>query len=256
MIALPSPPPETFDMFKRISRNLKRYKATQQEFEHGEPLDLDQFGDPLALQTEWTPIAGASGIRMRRFSQSDPQVFRSKPTAAGVLFSLVFAIPLCGIGLVLLVFFLLSLTNASSFTGSLWLLLLVFLTAGPGCIPLYFTYKPIEFNKLNGHFRTGYQIPLLAKFTTDAFPLENICAVQAIKGHWSSSGHSERRRKNSARPSYEFNLVSGSGARLSLISHSNVKAIKTEARELSEFLEIPLWDAIPDWMAGDSPLPS
>ena len=34
------------------------------------------------------------------------------------------------------------------------------------------------------------------------------------------------------------------------------EAIKVEARQLSEFLGIPLWDAIPEWMAGETPQPS
>lgn len=243
-------------MFKRISRNLTFYKAKQHEFAHGEPIDPHQFEDPLALRTDWTPISKTSGFRRQRFVHAGPDVFRSQPTLASVLFGFLFAIPLGGLALILLVVFLLCLSNASNFPGALWFLFFGLLVAGPGFIPLYFTYKPVVFNKVNGHFRTGYQVPLLAKFTTEAFPLECIHAVQAIKGKWSSSGNSGKRSHRSTPLHYEFNLVSENGSRLNLLSHSNAEAIKTEARQLSEFLEIPLWDAIPDWMTGDSPPPS
>ncbi len=235
-------------MFKRITQNIKRHKATKDEFLHGKPIDPNPFGDPLALQTEWTPIARNSGSRLKRFVQAGPNLFRTKPTPAGVVFSLGFFVLFGGMGLVLLLLFLLSLSHASNFPGNLALLFFGLLVTIPSFLPFYFTYKPMEFNKMAGHLRIGFQIPLLARRTLKTYPLESIRAVQAIKGKWSSS----RRRNNSEHPNYEMNLVLENGDRINLLSNTHAEAIKVEARQLSEFLEIPIWDAIPEWMARDS----
>jgi hypothetical protein len=43
---------------------------------------------------------------------------------------------------------------------------------------------------------------------------------------------------------YELNLILKNAERINIISHSNKKRIRADAKTLSEFLAIPVWDAI------------
>ena len=46
--------------------------------------------------------------------------------------------------------------------------------------------------------------------------------------------------------SYELNLVNHRGGRLNVIDHGFLNWIRRDAQNLSQFLDVPCWDATPD----------
>lgn len=65
-------------------------------------------------------------------------------------------------------------------------------------------------------------------------PLNEIYAVQVIKGIWDKN------------PTYELNIILENSERIGILNRPRVNKTKEEARELSEFLGVSLWDAVPD----------
>ena len=59
-----------------------------------EEIDPSQFGDPLAMKTEWSPLKGTGGnFRAHKLVEVDPDRLAFRATMQGILFALVFLLP-------------------------------------------------------------------------------------------------------------------------------------------------------------------
>ncbi|MCF6269552.1 MAG: hypothetical protein L3J41_07570 [Melioribacteraceae bacterium] len=102
----------------------------------------------------------------------------------------------------------------------------------------YFGTVPIVFDKGNGFFWRGRKNPentIGGSNLKNSTKLTNICAIQIISEYVKNS--------NNAFDSFELNLILTDSQRLNVIDHSNLKQIRLDAKVLSEFLDIPVWDA-------------
>jgi hypothetical protein len=103
----------------------------------------------------------------------------------------------------------------------------------------YFGTAPIVFDKSSGHLWKGRKDPnkALDRMAHDEFTrLEQIHSLQLLSEYCHG-------RKNSYY-SYELNLVLEDGKRVNVIDHGNLDQLRMDARRLSGFLQIPLWDAV------------
>ena len=66
--------------------------------------------------------------------------------------------------------------------------------------------------------------------------LDDIHAIQLISEYISG--------KKSSYYSYELNLVLKDASRINVIDHGNDSTISSNAKVLSRFLDVPVWDAI------------
>jgi hypothetical protein len=97
---------------------------------------------------------------------------------------------------------------------------------------------PIVFDKREGLFWRK-QKPISALSLNDATKncarLEHIHALQIVAEYVTG--------KNSGYFSFELNLVLKNGKRINIIDHSIKQKLDRDAKLLSDFLKIPIWDA-------------
>ena len=68
------------------------------------PFDPARFGDPLALQTEWTPAKrGGTNFRTHKLASIGPNRIEFRPTIGAILFYLLFFFMGLGVLVALLV---------------------------------------------------------------------------------------------------------------------------------------------------------
>ena len=80
---------------------------------------------------------------------------------------------------------------------------------------------------------------LLAKGTAATDSAVRIDAIYALKIV------SERiSRSESSWISYELNLILNNGRRINVVDHGNGVKIRKDAKRLTEFLNVPIWDAM------------
>lgn len=220
---------ETTSVFEKMAQNL------QNMFNQAKPFNPSVFNDPIAVQTDWTRACpGGTNFRTFKLVQVNPDRIKFRTTFGAVLFALIFL--LVGLGLIVLIIWE---SYLSAFTTELMVgvgLGLVF--AGVGGYLLYRQMLPIVFDKRIGlfwkkHKPNGTAIP--DGETEDCVRLNFIHALQIVAEFISG--------KNANYYSYELNLVLKNGKRINVIDHNNKRKIETEAKVLSEFLEVPVWDA-------------
>lgn len=198
------------------------------------PLDLSRFQDPLAEKTLWTPVrAGGTNFRTHglREISSERVVFRM--SVGGVLFTLAFLLT----GLGIMVGNALFHSPGRPLLMSLVPVLLGSIFAGVGGIMLYFSARPIEFDKRLGWYWKGYQKPCLMGGSPPpriGTPLSRIHALQILPEHV--------RGDKSSFTSYELNLVLRDGTRLNVLDHGNYSRLEGDAQKLAVFLGVPVWD--------------
>jgi hypothetical protein len=70
--------------------------------------------------------------------------------------------------------------------------------------------------------------------------LSDIHAIQLLQEYVSTSSSSG---SSSRYYSYELNLVLKDGNRLNVVDHGKLSLIRTDAEQLGQFLNVPVWDA-------------
>jgi hypothetical protein len=201
--------------------------------------DPSRFGDPIAMQTQWTPAKGG-GTNFRTHKLVEVEINRLEfraSTGAKAFFAIfilmglgaMIAFPLAGSG-----------TAETSFDdGMLMPMAIGFVFVLAGCGMLYFGSAPIVFDKFRNAFWKGRKGPddvadrRQLKYCVD---LGNIHAIQLISEYCHSN--------KSSYYSYELNLVLKDGNRINVIDHGNLKRLREDAQTLSRFLGKPVWDAI------------
>ena len=197
--------------------------------------DASGFNDPLALKTEWTPAKfGGTNFGTHTLKRTSQSRIQFKVRIIAMLFPIAFMI----IGLSVIVGFTISGLNKNDTKmllfgipfGSIFFLV--------GCGILYSWMKPKVFDKSLGYYWKGRTEPSHDNIDAikDCCRLIDIHAIQLI---------SEYCRGDKSRfYSYEINIVFKDTKRLHIMDHGKLKLIRKDAKMLSEFLMVPLWDAI------------
>lgn len=238
-------------MFAKVINIIKHGRAVSKEFSREDTVDPSEFDDPLAEYVEWTPL-GPNGTYapLQRLRTQGTCRISSRMTFMGGLLLGFFGLPAVFASLVLgVISILLVIALLAGPWGALSVVILIvtavtsfvtFLLGLAGKVFLSNIAMPIVFDKRGGFFRRGFHVPFLGLLTIWPLQglklsLDSIRAVQTLKGRVVGS--------------YELNLALINGERVNLMGCGLAKPIKEDARQLSHFLGIPLWDVIPDWMA-------
>lgn len=219
---------EVTNVFEKMAHNL-------QNMFNQAPFDPSVFNDPIATQTEWSRACpGGANFRTFKLVQVNPDRIIFRTTIGAVIFALIFLV--AGLGLIVLIIWDSSLTTFA--TESLFAVGLGLIFAVVGAYLLYRQMLPIVFDKLENLFwkkRKPNSEMSLNDASEDWVRLEFIHALQIVAEFISG--------KNSNYYSYELNLVLKNGNRINVIDHGNRRKIDREAKVLSEFLKVPVWDA-------------
>ena len=199
-------------------------------------LDLDphKFDDPVALQVEWSPVEDellALRLKRRIHNNSPTLTFNIKYTVI-IVSSL--SIVIFGGLFVMSIIGLISLIVQGDFDAisqswigflMLWIMTLTYLFL---CISVLkrLRTKRSSFDLRSGHYMQGGL----------SYPINKIHALQLIT-----------RVDPLGRPHivHELNLILSDGTRRNVNDHQNLKLIRKHACILADYLEIPIWDAIP-----------
>lgn len=205
------------------------------------PLDLSQFNNPIAEQTEWSPLKpGGSNFRTHEFAKKTGMAY-FKATKGNLIFSGVFM----AIGLIFPVILMTQPINGSDTFVSLPffvnLIPLVFFFAG------FFLFristKPIVFSKTRGYFWKGRlkenESPE-QKGLKEYCRLSDIVALQIIAERVRSSSSSSS--GSTSYRSYEINLILRDASRLNVIDHGNKIKLLEDTEKLASYLGVPVWD--------------
>lgn len=206
--------------------------------EGSEQFDPATLDDPVALKTEWSPLKqGGANFCTRKLVQVSPQRYEFRASWGAKAFYLIFLV--VGLGILSIAVYQ-SISREVLFTWEGLLLGGVGLVfALVGGLMYYFGTKPVVFDKQHGCFWRG-KIPddelLYATANEMLMPFQEIYAIQLISELVNGD--------NSVYYSYEMNLVSHEGVRTNVVDHGDLDRIHEDARTLSEFLEVPVWDGI------------
>jgi len=210
-------------------------KEAGQRFEN---FDTSAFDDPLALQTDWSPLkGGGSNFRTHNLVSDNYNRTAFKASLGAKAFSLVFII--AGLGLPSSQIYS-SFSSGVALFESDFLPLLLFgsIFSIAGALLFYSYAKPVVFDKTNGFFWKGWKAPDITSIENPdkhSARLNSIHAIQVISEYV--------RGDKKSYYSYELNLVLKDGSRLNVIDHGDIYKIREDANILSQFLGKPVWDA-------------
>jgi len=186
------------------------------------------------ITTEWSPlIKRGANFCTSKFVQIDANTMKSKAAAGAILFFSFFLIIPSGI--------LAGILGSPRNSIPILLIIVLSIMILVGITGLYSTTRPVIFDKNKGVFISGRaktdntEIPNHSKKSA---LLDDIHALQLLSSFNPGSSNS--------RPyySYELNLVLHDGERINVIAHGGLNQIRADAKSLSEFLNVPLWDRI------------
>lgn len=220
-------------MFKKMMEELRSLAGDRSAF------DPSHLGDPIAMQTDWTPArGGGASFRTHKLVEVNSDRLEFRASMGAKLFYLFFL--LAGVG-VLIAF------SASKFSsGGLSLdmdtimpMLIGLVFAIVGACLLYFGTAPVVFDRRRGFFWKGRKSPgevIDYRTLQHCAELEKIHALQLISEYC--------RGNRSSYHSYELNLVLEDGKRINVVDHGDQNKLREDAGNISAFLEKPVWDAI------------
>ena len=195
-----------------------------------EVLNLDTFGNEVAFKTSWEPLAGGGTNfcthRPRKDTSLMENIFIFKTTVEAYLFSAVFVI--------LGALFAMA-SAADGFSDMSGIMGLAFLFFG-------FWYQWSLRRKESRFDRSSMKLTQGKK----SFDLRKTEAIQLIREY--VSGH------KSSYYSYELNLIYSDGSRINIVDHGALRKLREDAGLLSEYLSVPVWDAI-DFRLPDAEAP-
>ena len=219
-------------MFEKLKQKLQMLTVTPT------PFDPARLGDPLALQTEWTPARrGGTNFRTHKLAAVGPNRIEFRPALGAILFYLVFFFTGLGVFVGLSVSWFSGGAAVSFDPGMLVPLLISLIFIALGAYLFYNGTAPIVFEKGRGVFWKGRKGPDEAidrRSAANFVRLDQVHAVQLIAEYISGK---------SSYYSYELNLVMADGKRITVVDHGNLDRIRDDAKTLAMFLGKPLWDA-------------
>ena len=214
--------------------------SSQQTSGDGSSFEPTQSGDPIAMETQWTP------------KKSDGANFRTHKIVRGFRTRLTFRLSLAA-KLFFCLFFLIGLGAlvggvVVAVNGSANVLTPIFMCISGSVFVVasgstfYVINKPIVFDKDTGYFWKGRRSPrphLMDKASKGFVRLHDIHAIQLVSEVCTSGSDDNP----SSYYSYEINIVLKDASRVNIIDHGNLNRIREDAQSLSTFLEVPMWDA-------------
>ncbi len=208
-------------------------------------VDPAAFGDPLALEVEWSPLRrGGANFPTHKLVEVGPYRLEIRPSASGavkrtvgiVLLMVIlmgaffgFFVGLSNLGLPFVLFLggiVLAGAVASFGLGS-WVQ-----RSGATCV----------IDKREGVFRrTPGRINMLGE-PEESVPLNQVHALQIVS-EWASAGRGSSRGGSHRYKSHELNLVCSDASRVNVVDHSGAGRVRELAERLASFLGVPVWDA-------------
>ena len=211
------------------------------------PVNTNQFNDPVAATTDWTPLAGGgASFCSHRLVQARPGRMVFRPTRGAKEFAGIFL----AVGALVLAAMVCSIGRES------WGLLAVLFLAGlaflaMGALVLWKLGRPATFDLLLGFYWKGRSLPNPPPgdvLWTQSVRLDDVHALQIVSDELqaespseSSPGRSDRGKRSYR--SYELNLILTDATRVNVIDHGSHDQLRADAQTLAAFLNVPLWDA-------------
>jgi hypothetical protein len=215
-----------------------RFSSLNQQLTGQKQVETARFEDPVADKTEWTSLAGigASFCTHKLVSTGSKRIEFRVSIGARLLF-----LTLLVLGLTATAAFISKWGSkgTESFATDRGLIISGLLFTSVGSVMYYLLTAPIVFDKPVGFFWRGRKSPERVSDISaikHLAQLDVIHALQLVSSRWSNERGAWR--------VYEVNLVLGNGDRLHVVGHGNVGQMRNDAEILSEFLDVPLWDAI------------
>ncbi|MBN2280905.1 MAG: hypothetical protein JXQ65_10015 [Candidatus Marinimicrobia bacterium] len=202
------------------------------------PFDPASLQDEIALKTQWTPVRrGGTSFKTHNIHKSSTFRLEIRPSLMSLLFPLIFC--LAGLAPIVIIFLqkqttpLLDNVLIPVLFGSIFLIV--------GIVLFLFTNTPHFFDKSLGFYWKGKKSDDQVQQAKVKCRLADIYALQIISEYirnTSSSG------SGSSYHSYEINLVLKTGERINVLDHGARNKIMEQAKELSEFLNVPVWNPV------------
>lgn len=214
-----------------IKKTIERYAP--------EPFDPSVFDDELATKTDWRPLfEGGTSNTTYSFNKVSPRRAEFRAHGNVKLTSTLFII--VGAGLVAAMLLDLFDVDMPAFYAALAFgAFFIFI----GIKRLQRLETPRIFDLDNGHLWIGKEAPKDDISTDTQCCLDEIHAIQLLHERCRSAGDSA----SDYFYSYEMNLVLQDGQRFNVVDHGHLTRIRNDADSLSRFLDVPVWDAIPDY---------
>ncbi len=221
-------------MFTKLKQALKTAIQRAQPA----PVDLAQFEDPVAVQTEWIPAAGGgANFRTQKLVEASPGRLEFRPTLGMKLFTAIFF--LIGLGTFIAGIYAF-VVGFDGFHAPGWILTPVGLAFTViGAAIYYISSRPKVFDMdMLWYWKSKQPVDRAeVEQRKDAAPLDVVHAVQLIRELCSSSDDDTRFY------SYEINLVMHDATRINVVDHGKLSAIRQDAQTLATFIDVPVWDA-------------
>jgi len=198
---------------------------------------IDQLviNDEVAAKTDWERAnRGGTNVGSHTLRETSPTRFEFKVNAMALLQPMLFIIG--GTGAYIFI-------NTSHFGQDAMISLASIPIAGSivliGLFKIFRWTEPRVFDRTtNCYWRSRKQPDTAnAQSSKKACLLDDIHAIQLLK---ESLGNA---RNGGGYASYELNVVLKDSSRLNVVDHSNHSQVRADAEKLSQFLNVPVWDA-------------
>jgi SpoVK/Ycf46/Vps4 family AAA+-type ATPase len=195
------------------------------------------INDPIQQNVKWRPLRpGGASFKTHKIQLSTHKLIVAK-VGGFRLFQLAFLLP----GALAIIVGIYRLLFLAHFGGGVMMLIFGAIFAGGGWL-LTNDDRKTTFDKSAGVYYQGsaYQRSNLTSKAVQGH-LMDVHALQLLDEQVTSTDSDNRA---SEYISYELNLVLKNGKRVSVMDHGDEKEIKRSAKQLSEFLSVPVWTKI------------
>ena len=230
------------DKFK--DKMLEYDRVARKESEALELKLREKFDDPVAQRADWQHLNKGSGSssQNKKLASISGDRLRVVNTLSGMTIPLLGAFG--GIALVWIAidsYFQIVSSGGEPISAKAFAFLLVvgILFLGPAFLVLR-PRNTLTFDKSAGYFWRGRSKPSGDSESADLFRMKRIEGLQIPPRK-----HVQFRNNNQNRSfySYELNLILDNNERINLMDHGNVVDIRTDAIKLSQYLNVPVFDA-------------
>ena len=219
--------------------DIDKLKETISKFDKNKPqFDPSTLNDEVAMKTQWRPAkGGGTNMCTHSLKEVSPRRVEFKARGMALFFPGIFMV--AGIGVII------GMTIGGLNQN------ITMLYFGISCGSIFFLVgffilrnwmTPRVFDLNIGCYWKGRKEPAHIDMQSikEHCRLRDIHAIQFLQEYCRSSSANGG---NSSYFSYELNLVLKDGNRLNVVDHAKRSLIRTDAEKLSQFLDVPVWDA-------------